>query len=179
MDAPDLHPDDLDLELARTGEAAAEVSAHVAGCGECRERAGMLTLLAAELSRAEPVEIPELVEARILRQARRSAARLRSGRSRWIALAAAAALLLAVTWLLRMPPAGPSSPTDGATQVQSADINGDGKLDILDAYVLARRIESDAGSEAAWDIDDDGRVDRADVDALARIAVRIEAEVVR
>ena len=73
--------------------------------------------------------------------------------------AAAAALFLAALWM--------SSPT------APEDIDGNGRVDILDAFVLARRLKTSAAIQPAWDVTGDGRVDVADVDAIAMAAVRL------
>ncbi len=73
--------------------------------------------------------------------------------------AAAAALMLAVLW---MP--SPTAPED---------VDGNGRVDILDAFVLARRLKTSAAIQPAWDVTGDGRVDAADVDAIAMAAVRL------
>jgi hypothetical protein len=54
-----------------------------------------------------------------------------------------------------------------------ADVNGDGRLDILDAYRLALAIEEGGELLAAWDSDGDGTVGAGDVDAVARMAVSL------
>lgn len=54
------------------------------------------------------------------------------------------------------------------------DVDGSGQVDILDAYILALRVERKADSNPAWDMDGDGSVDRDDADAVAKIAVSIE-----
>jgi hypothetical protein len=53
-----------------------------------------------------------------------------------------------------------------------ADIDGDGKVNILDALVLARRV--DAQEPGARDVNKDGAVDRDDVDAVAMLAVSLQ-----
>ena len=53
------------------------------------------------------------------------------------------------------------------------DFNRDGRVDILDAFGLARQIESGATIEARWDINGDGQVSRADVQAIAVRAVSV------
>ena len=52
--------------------------------------------------------------------------------------------------------------------------DGARQADIVDAYLLERRIESGAKLDPSADYNGDGRVDRADVEALARriVAVR-------
>ncbi len=55
-----------------------------------------------------------------------------------------------------------------------ADIDSNGRVDILDAFRLARHIESRGQDETQWDLNDDGLVDRQDVDLVAFAAVRLD-----
>jgi hypothetical protein len=52
------------------------------------------------------------------------------------------------------------------------DLNGDGKVDMLDALIEAERVKAGAGQ--GIDFNGDGRVDSRDVDAIAMSAVRLE-----
>ena len=54
------------------------------------------------------------------------------------------------------------------------DIDRNGRVDILDAFKLARHIESAESTEARWDINGDGMIDRKDVDSIAFAAVRLD-----
>ena len=54
-----------------------------------------------------------------------------------------------------------------------ADIDGSGRVDILDAFALARHLEHVQSVETNWDVNQDGRLDRADVNAVAMAAVRL------
>jgi len=47
-------------------------------------------------------------------------------------------------------------------------------VDILDAFKLARHVESAGAVEAKWDFNADGLVNRKDVDAVASAAVRLD-----
>jgi hypothetical protein len=47
------------------------------------------------------------------------------------------------------------------------------RVDIVDAYRLARRLKSGGDVPDAWDVNRDGQVDEQDVDALARRAVSV------
>jgi hypothetical protein len=57
--------------------------------------------------------------------------------------------------------------------IQQADINADGSVDIIDAYLMARAISSNRNICPEWDFNRDGLVDRADVDHVAMLAVRL------
>ncbi len=63
---------------------------------------------------------------------------------------------------------------NGVLAAVPADIDLNGRVDILDAFKLARHIESDARPDARWDINGDGLVNRTDVDNVARAAVRLD-----
>ena len=116
--------------------------------------------------------VPAEVDDAILNLARHELAarrRFRPWTAGWRAgagLAAAAGLALAVwTMLPRW-----MSPT---RSVAIQDVDRDGRVDIVDALRLARAI--DAGSTGrSGDINGDGRIDRADVDAIAGAAVRLD-----
>lgn len=63
-------------------------------------------------------------------------------------------------------------PPDAAPRPRRGDVNGDGRVDILDAFVLAKAVEAGAAA-GEWDLSGDGRVDRADVERVARAAVAV------
>lgn len=71
--------------------------------------------------------------------------------------------------------AGASAPASRA----EADLNGDGKVDILDALALARAIRAGTAIPALddrlalVDLDSNGRLDQRDVDAIAMLAVSL------
>ncbi len=53
------------------------------------------------------------------------------------------------------------------------DIDGNGRVDILDALALARSIKDNRATEQMWDFNGDGLIDRKDVDTVAQSAVRL------
>jgi hypothetical protein len=55
-----------------------------------------------------------------------------------------------------------------------ADFNHDGRVNILDAFALARQLERGGAVDMSWDYNHDGVVNQADVDAIAMSAVRLE-----
>lgn len=94
--------------------------------------------------------------------------RRRHLRSTGWSVAAAATLALA-TWLWLRPVTSPSgTPIAG-------DLDGNGRINILDAFALARVLDAGA-PPAACDLNGDGRIDAADVDALALRAVLLDEE---
>jgi hypothetical protein len=64
--------------------------------------------------------------------------------------------------------------TDGVLVAASADVDLNGRVDILDAFKLAKHIKAGIRPDTKWDINGDGAVNRSDVDAIARAAVRLD-----
>ena len=93
-----------------------------------------------------------------------------------IGTAAAAAVVLAV-WVNR-PDTTPTTPRPVVAQAPG-DIDGSGRVDILDAYILATRVERERNPRSEWDLNRDGKVDRTDVEQIATAAVRLPEGVVQ
>jgi hypothetical protein len=104
--------------------------------------------------------VPPELDVAILQKARANIAR---GRRRKLTpwLAAAAALMIASIVIL--------TPAPKARE----DVNRDGRVDIRDALVLARKISDGKAQGLVWDFNHDGRVDQADVAAIAALAVKL------
>jgi hypothetical protein len=132
--------------------------------------------------------VPASVDVAVLREARAGFARRRRFRlaarvaaAGGAAAAAAAVLALGLPGLLK--PGGPpdvanTQPATNATHLlmvasppAAEDVDRDGKVDILDAFVVARLIEARETADRAYDVNGDGAVDRADVDRIALAAV--------
>jgi len=77
--------------------------------------------------------------------------------------------LLALVWWAAVPFDDPA-----LVALAPADVDGSGRVDILDAWSLARRLRDEAPLESRWDLDRDGDVDDGDVRAAAQLAVRID-----
>ena len=92
---------------------------------------------------------------------------------RWSACAGAAAVVIFVFMLdiTREP-----RPTAFRTGIIAAktDIDQNGSVNVLDAFQLARHIESTGHPNMKWDINHDGSVNRDDVDLVAFAAVRLD-----
>lgn len=124
-----------------------------------------------------PVFVPEGVDRAVLDAAH---ARLLSMRRRrvWMrrvlpgAGAAAAAAIVVAVWL-----SAPfvSAPRMAATPLDPVDLDRNGRVDILDAFSLARRIEQPESLSDELDFNTDGRIDQDDVDLIAARAVRLPA----
>ncbi len=65
------------------------------------------------------------------------------------------------------------APADAPAAFAREDVNGDRSVDILDAFALARRLEQPESVPAAWDFNNDGTIDRGDVDWIARVSVKL------
>jgi hypothetical protein len=88
--------------------------------------------------------------------------------------AAAAAVIAIAAWLAHpwRTPSTPSAPF--ATSVEPADLDRNGRVDILDAFALARRLDAGDTPESTLDLNRDGAVDARDVDLLALRAVALD-----
>jgi len=61
--------------------------------------------------------------------------------------------------------------------LQKQDLDRSGRVDILDAFYLARQIEKQLELQNQWDVTGDGTVNQKDVDAIALAAVRVRKDV--
>ncbi len=104
-------------------------------------------------------------------------------------IAAAAAVIIFAFSLNLTQKHGPSTSRTVLVKAQAVDIDRNGRVDILDAFKLARLIESAESTDKSlspvssteqalrkqgWDINGDGLVDRNDVDLVALSAVRLD-----
>jgi hypothetical protein len=118
-------------------------------------------------------EAPPRLDAAIVGMAQRHFARHRRRRLllRTVAVSAAAASVVLVIWGAQLWDRTPVL-TIPTTAVE--DIDRDGRIDIRDAFLLARRLEASQPSNLRWDINRDGEVDRTDVDTIAMAAVKLD-----
>jgi hypothetical protein len=84
------------------------------------------------------------------------------------AAAAAAIALGCMLWF------GRSSTPPVRKPVAAEDIDHNGKVDIVDAFQLARHVESGRDIDRMWDFNGDGVIDRKDVDEVAFAAVALD-----
>ncbi len=91
---------------------------------------------------------------------------------RFAAPAAAAAIALGVwtVWPFTDSTGG------GPALAVAGDADRSGSVDILDAFAMARLIDAGQTPPADWDVTGDGQVDRADVLAVAAIAVSLSGQ---
>ncbi len=90
----------------------------------------------------------------------------------WRVAAAAAVIIFAFSLNLTQKP-GPSTSRSVLVEAQAVDIDRNGRVDILDAFKLARHIESANRTDKKWDINEDGVVNSKDVDLVASAAVSL------
>ena len=95
--------------------------------------------------------------------------------SLWRFAAAAAVIIFAFSLNLTQEP-GPSTSRTVLVKAQAIDIDRNGRVDILDAFKLARHIETADRTDKKWDINEDGVVNRKDVDLVALAAVRLDKD---
>ena len=100
-----------------------------------------------------------------------------SRRFRWAVLwkvaAVAAVVLLAFSLDLTNKPA-PTTEHSAMIGAQVTDIDLNGRVDILDAFELARQIKDAGHIDSRCDINGDGLVNDSDVDIVALAAVRLD-----
>ncbi|HEX5245114.1 MAG TPA: dockerin type I domain-containing protein [Tepidisphaeraceae bacterium] len=87
---------------------------------------------------------------------------------RWSALIGLAAAIIILSILFLLP-----NHSSNQHLAQIGDVNHDGRVDILDAYVVAKAISTGGNLDPAWDVNHDGVVDQKDVDWIAAAAVNV------
>ncbi len=123
------------------------------------------------------IEVPSDIDDAVMAAARSALSERRRGTvagRRWAPWTAAAAGLALVVWAgsLLLTRTVPLRGVPQQLVSVPGDLDRSGRVDILDAFALARQLDSDI-APTAGDFNGDGRVDRADVDAIAMAAVRL------
>ncbi|MCF7955381.1 MAG: hypothetical protein K9M75_06235 [Phycisphaerae bacterium] len=124
--------------------------------------------------RGVPVEVDRAILAEARKHLGKKRWRLRIGR--WAVSAAAVAAVVVFAFVHDFDGDGDmDSRTVALVDMQAVkeDVDRNGRVDILDAFVLARRVEASERVDLQWDINGDGVVDGKDIDAVAARAVRI------
>jgi hypothetical protein len=150
----------------------------------------------------EPVFVPPMVDEALMKAARKHLRRPEKKRVIWFRLMpwSVATAGLAVAILLAYPYAkeflgvgtsfirsakgvqrGSEDTTESAIPPQRQgiaysreDLNRDGKVDILDAFMLAKKLQGAPVSDRTLDLNGDGVVDHRDVEIIATHAVSLE-----
>lgn len=121
--------------------------------------------------RGVPVEVDRAILAEARKHLGKKHSRLRIGRWAVSAAAVAAVVVFAFVHDFDAGDSGQMAMVD--MDAIKEDVDRNGRVDILDAFVLARRVKASEGVDAEWDINGDGIVDSKDIDAVAARAVRI------
>jgi hypothetical protein len=119
---------------------------------------------------ARTISVPSNIDAAILADAKSGWLRRMRFRpvQRWMLAGGSIAAALLIAWgvtalVHRTPP----------QMAQVGDVNHDGRVDILDALVVAQALKSGGKLDPAWDVNHDGVVDQKDVDWIAATAVNV------
>jgi len=113
-----------------------------------------------------PIFVPPALDESLVRSVRRHFSPPKPGRPWWwrtLAWSAGAAILLVIFLWTRHP----------ALSFDREDLNHDGRVDILDAFMLAREIQSGQRPDLGRDVNGDGKVDQSDVERIALDAVKL------
>lgn len=123
-----------------------------------------------------PQPVPAEIDRAVLDRAHQHLIRPQRRRPvlRWVASAAAVAAVIILVFSLNLTRKAHLSADRSARAEAQADIDHNGRVDILDAFTLARHIESASRPELKLDINGDGLVNRDDVDLVAFAAVRLD-----
>ena len=122
------------------------------------------------------IKIPQEVDQAVLREAVKALVRTKPARFTYgkpIAWLAAAASLTLVIWISGLFRSSTTAPLPATVASTPGDLDHNGRVDILDAFHLARQLDGDI-APTAGDINADGVIDRADVEAIAMKAVTLE-----
>jgi len=123
-----------------------------------------------------PPEVDRAVQDRVNRHFARRRFTGARRRFRWVALwkVAAAAAVVIFAFSLNLTDTPKQDVRYSAlAKSEAADFDRNGRVDILDAFKLARRIELASSNSADLDINGDGLVNHDDVDMVALAAVSL------
>jgi len=126
------------------------------------------------------VGVPPEVDRAVMDRAHKHFAGIKPGKGRFLRIhwawriAAAAAVIIFAFSLNLTKQTGPATDRFSLSKAQAVDIDRNGRVDILDAFKLAKKIESAGNTQTKWDINGDGLIDRSDVDVVALAAVRLD-----
>ena len=85
---------------------------------------------------------------------------------RWLAAAAAVVAGLGLILLL-------SKRELGIPSFARGDVDRNGRVDMLDAFALARKLQAGSVSDLMFDLNGDGTIDQRDIDSIAAQAVKL------
>ena len=122
----------------------------------------------------ERIFVPRTLDEAVLRAARKHLAGENKRRVGWFRLmpwTVAVALLALVLLLAEVFTSKLAKQRAPAFALE--DVNHNGRVDILDAFALAKQIRTQSVTSARWDMNGDGVVDERDVAVIAARAVRL------
>ena len=160
------HPTQLELADFMLGDGDGAVERHVESCGKCQRAVATLAGLRDEHHSAYglPGEIPPSIRERLPTTQPKRTRLLARWRRIAVRIAAAALLVAGAGYWLAWPEAQ-------SIQNPAADVNRDGRVDVLDGLILARQVVSSPSAPAAGDVDRNGSVDVRDVSKLMQTVV--------
>lgn len=125
-----------------------------------------------------PIAVPPEVDDKIAEaaDAHCEAVRARRRIRRWGLAAAVAAACFLVVWVYDTARGPKTQPAPRAPIAGVRDIDRNGRVDILDAFALARSIKQGHHLDPTWDVNQDGTINQDDVDAVARLGVMARAQ---
>jgi len=116
------------------------------------------------------IPVPTRVDETVLAQARSHLQKVAAPAivpfPRWLAAAAAVLAGLGLTFLLSKT--GPEVPA-----FAREDLDRNGRVDMLDAFALARKLKAGSVSDRMFDLNGDGVIDQRDIDSIAAYAVKV------
>ena len=174
------HPDIIDLELYRTGEADDELQSHIDSCEQCQAEIEFLDGLSNDMS-ASTVEadfsaLDGKVEADI--QSLKVLKKM-TNKTLTLVLIKVAALILLVVFIGQLNKSINHEKQDvtveskGKEKLMLGDINDDGVVDVIDNYLFAKRLQSEDEIASHMDINQDGNIDTVDLEALSNQIVAL------
>ncbi|MBI5725459.1 MAG: hypothetical protein HZA50_15995 [Planctomycetes bacterium] len=183
MSEIERHPDLAELDGLRTCEASRETAAHVRSCPTCQAALDEISALNSRVQASYALpsgQVSAGTDRAVLAAIAARAKQIHAARHRWLVwasgAAAAAALIIAVfVWNLpNRSKQADQAPSASYAEAVNKAANVERKFDIVDVYLMDRRLKTGGGEfSAAWDYNNDGRVDWRDVDALARKVVAV------
>jgi hypothetical protein len=133
-------------------------------------------IVALRQSKPEPIFVPPTLDETILRAAREHLTGRERPRFRWLPvlpwLATTAAVVVAGAFLFVHSKSNRSLPNGQGFARE--DVNHDGRVDVLDAFALARQLKEGRSSNTRLDLNGDGIVDERDVHIIALEAVKLD-----
>lgn len=180
MEPPDSHPDLAELEALLTDEAKESTRQHLESCAACRETLAKLKTIRTSIRQTfdNKAALPDHADQAMQSLIREQAERVRREQRRPFILrfgriAAAAALIAALGLAVYFTRLRESEHTSA---ISLHDIDRNGRVDIVDAFVMNRTIQFHRSLPDNWDFNRDGQVDSLDVDIVAEQAVKIPEE---